>query len=334
MKELKVKKNDSRENIKLICLIAGIGLFLIGILLLLISTPTTSNYASCDADEQCNYDCESPDPDCTSIGQSIGILILILALIVGVGAYSAIEHSQFSEYKSMELNFPRFMKDFSESVKGGMTFPQALEMTSKINYGPLSKEILRASNQVSWGVPFPKAIEKLGKRIGGSKIIRQAFTIINEAYSDGGNIAETMDAIALNLETIKELGDDRKSTMSQQIFIMYFIFYLFLIILIILYKLMVPMMAIQSSGGGLGIGGSGASLDYCDVAPFLCSIGKAFGFGGEFAYFQILFLFMCLIEGVCTGLLAGVIGEGTPKAGIKHAGIFVVSALAVFFLFL
>lgn len=272
------------------------------------------------------------------IAPTFGVLFFVFALVLGLIPLSIYRYFQYSRFKKMEEHFPTFMRDLAEAKKSGMTFPQALEMASRGEYGALTVELKRAANQLSWGIPFPKVIARMSNRIKGSKIMKQAFTIIIEAYNSGGDIAETMDSIAMDIGTVRSVEQEKKAVMTQQIFIMYFIFFLFLGIVVALYKLLIPMMTMQETAGG-GIAGLGSfglgATNYCLTVPWLCTMGEAFGFGtGPLTYFKTLFLCMALIQGIACGVIAGEIGEGSIVAGVKHIGMMVISALIIFFIFI
>ena len=264
----------------------------------------------------------------------VGIMFLILAVIIGVVPFSIYQYFKFNKYAKMEEQFPRFMKDFSESVKGGMGFPQALDMAAKTDYGALSPEVLKASNQVSWGMPFPKAMKKFAERLKGSKVMRQSFALVNEAFVAGGNVADIMESIAENIGAIRNIEDERKSAMSQQVFIMYFIYIMFLGIIVALYKLLIPMISVISSAEAGDMFGGGTPLDSCSVVPLLCGMGEAIGFTGDHVYFKTLFFCMSIVQGISSGILAGTIGEGKVVAGTKHAVILVIAAMVVFIMFI
>ncbi|NOR85173.1 hypothetical protein GQ473_03570 [archaeon] len=264
----------------------------------------------------------------------IGIIFLILGLFIAIIPSSVINYNQYTKYHQMESYFPTFLKDFSEAIKSGMNFVQAFKTVSKSDYGPLSDELRHSANQLSWGVPFPKVLEQLASRIKGSKIMRQSFTIITEAYNSGGDIAETMNSIALNISQIRDVDEERKSILSQQVYIMYFIYYLFLGIIYALYKLMIPMLAMNLNLS-TGVDAGSDSKNYCIPMQWFCSLGLFMNYDPteSMTYFKVLFLVMLIIQGTSSGILAGELSQGNATAGIKHAGIMVVSAIIVFILF-
>ncbi|RLG15585.1 MAG: hypothetical protein DRN71_00890 [Candidatus Nanohalarchaeota archaeon] len=336
------KKALKKENmIKIGSIVLGFLLLITSVILLMVSAPETesSDTLGCGEDGICNCKCGTKDvskvdSDCNSLGQTLSIILMVIGMLIGVVPTSAYEYFRFAKFKRMEDSFPRFMKDFSEAVKGGMTIPQALTMVAKIDYGALSKEVKKADHQVSWGLPFPKAMQRFAERIKGSSVMKQSFTIINESFTSGGDIANTMNSIAMNVGLIKEIEDERKSIMSQQIYIMYFIFFMFLGIIVMLYKMIVPMLGINISDPTTPLDPAANCKELGLPSELMCGIGRAMGLGCEYVYFVSLFLFMCLIQGISSGILAGVIGEGKMAAGIKHAAIMVIVTLCVFVIFI
>lgn len=268
-----------------------------------------------------------------------GVSLIMFALFIGIVPYTTWTFLQFNKFKKMEEHFPTFMRDLSEAKKSGMTFSQSIDMLSKSDYGALTPEIKRAANQLSWGLPFPKVIMRFADRIRGSKIMRQSMTIIIEAFNSGGDIAETMDSVAMNIGTVRDVDAEKKSIMGQQVFIMYFIFFLFLGIIVALYKLMIPMLSLGGTAGAGGLGGmfgmGGGATDYCLSVQWLCSIGQGMGLGvGPLTYFKSLFLMMCLIQSVGNGVIAGEIGEGSAIAGFRHSAIMAVGTIVTFIVFI
>ncbi len=273
-----------------------------------------------------------------------GIILFIMAVLAGSIPISIYEYMQYSKYRKMEEHFPRFLEDFSEAKKSGMMFPQAFLSISKTEYGSLSNEIKLSAAQLTWHLPFPKVMKMLSKRLGGSRLMKQSFTIINEAYNSGGDVAETMSSLATNVNKIKQIEDERRSIMSQQVFVTYFIFFLFIGILIGLYQVLIPMTSMNvgsnttsalagtfSSIKGMPIG---QATNYCGALPAMCVVGESLGFSEKGIYFKTLFFLMAIVQGVCSGMIAGQIGEGTMIAGVRHTGIMLfvtVIAFSIFF---
>lgn len=267
---------------------------------------------------------------------NIGVLLLVLSVIVGVVPYSALEYMQYKKFRSMENRFPSFIRGLAENKKSGATFPQALELASKANYGPLSEEIRKTATQVSWGMPFQKALAKMGERLKESSVIKQSLLVINESFLSGGDIAGIMDSVSMNMNSIKDAYEERRSVLSQQGLIMYFIFFVFLGIAIVLYNVLIPLITStggageQEIGGGILGVGSIDIAEYCNVIPPICSLGLGLGFEEEGIYFQTLFFIMAVIQAISIGIISGFISQGRATAGLKHVAIMLTATLITF----
>lgn len=266
-------------------------------------------------------------------GGKIGItaISIMLAFVIAVSPYAFYNYFRVKKVKEMEDQFPMFLRDVSESIKSGMTLPQAVSSSSNVDYGILNSEIRKIHNQISWGLRFDRVLDMFGKRLSDSNLISKSVKIIMEAYRSGGNIASTMETVASDATTIKETEKERKSKTSQQVLIMYLIYFMFLGIIIALLKILIPM--ITGTEGGFGILGGGltdpckgSELGICEI---FSTISLIFGFetGG---YYKSLFFSMVLIQGIFSGLVAGQIGDNSVSAGLKHSLILSVSGFVVF----
>ncbi len=273
----------------------------------------------------------------------VGILLFIVAIIGGSVPVSLYQYMQYNKFTKMEEHFPTFLEDFSEAKKSGMTFPQAFLSISKTEYGSLSNEIKVSAAQLTWHLPFPKVMSMLSKRLGGSRLMKQAFTIINEAYNSGGDVAETMSSLAINVSKIKQIEDERRGIMSQQVFVMYFIFFLFIGILAGLYGVLIPMSSMNSIAGMptdstaampiKGFTGFGQPTNYCGSLPWMCTLGESLGFAEKGIYFKTLFFLMAIIQAISSGIICGQIGEGSMSAGVRHVGIMLFMTVVAFLIF-
>lgn len=263
---------------------------------------------------------------------TVGVIFLLTSAIVGIFPFAIMEYLAFNRFQSMEEKFPLFIRNFAEIKKSGTTFPQALDLASRSDYGPLSREVQKTANQVSWGIPFTKAIDRMADRLKESRPISQALRVINESFSSGGDIAQIMESLSLNIGLIRETYKERKSALSQQSVIMYFIFFAFLGIVVSLYKILIPLITGENGIGAL-LGsnlGSVTAQNYCVVVPTVCSLGQGLGFSGEGLYFQTLFFLMSSVQAICIGLLTGIITDNKISAGIKHVAVMFIGVIITF----
>ncbi len=261
--------------------------------------------------------------------QPIAASLFMSGFIIAFLPYGIYYYFRNRKYKRMEAEFPAFLRNLSESIKSGMSLPEAFRQASRTDYGALNNEVERASHQISWGIPFPEVMERFANRTQGSELITRSVYIVLQAYESGGNISETIDAIASNASMIKDAERKKHSVLNQQVYIIYAIHFLFLFIIIGMYYLLDDfMLNIGGAGGGDMNGfGFGEMQNFCQpgsIAQPLCNICPIFGLGSateEICYYQALFLLMLVVEGILNGLVVGEVMEGDAAAGIKHSVI-------------
>ncbi len=278
---------------------------------------------------------------------NIGLMgnFIFLGIVIGIAPYAFLSYMEYSKIKSIEDQLPTFLLDLAESQKVGMTLPEALRQASRIDYGKLTPEIKKMSNQLSWGIPLQQVLNNFSKRMEKSKLIRRVVRVINDAYFSGGNLARTMEAIASDITAIKEAEKERKSVTHQHMLIMYAIYFIFIGIVISLSKTLIPLLSLNVEGGG-ALGTFLSFQDPCTICAtnpqifcVSCSIFHVLcvmfelGEGGS-CYYNALFILMVIVQGIFSGLVAGQIGEGSVIAGVKHSIIMTLSGFGILILVL
>jgi flagellar protein FlaJ len=111
---------------------------------------------------------------------------------------------------------------------------------------------------------------------------------------------------------LRTLEKRRVSDMGQYVIICYVTFFVFLGVLIVLYQSFIPMMV--AAGEKLAGTGMGSS--------FIAHI--------DATRMKMLFFHCGIIQGICSGLVAGKLGEGHVIAGLKHATVLALATFIVF----
>lgn len=268
--------------------------------------------------------------------------MIFIGIIVLTVPYSLYKFFRFKNVKSYENDFPSFLRDIAESQRAGLTLLQAIQAAAKAEYGLLTNEIRKMDKQLSWNVTFEKAIKNFSIRMRDSKLIVRSLMIIDQANKSGGNVEETMEALADNIESLKEVQDEKSALLNQQVMMMYAIFFIFLGVTIALIKFLVPLLQSQGFAGGLGaVGASNNPCSFCinspDPACFGCTaffaVSAAFDFGqpeDPTAYYKSLFFMMIIIQGIFSGLIAGQISADSVAAGVKHSLFMLFAGFAIF----
>ena len=227
-------------------------------------------------------------------------IIDILALSVFLIPPMLYKYAKYQETKSIEDNFPLFMRNIVEGLRSGMDMNKAILYASHSHYGALDKHIKVLVNQLSWNVPFNKAMRYFAESINNKLITRSISTIL-EAYRSGGNLAEVLDAVSQSTIEIEKIRKERSSKIHGQMIQGYVIFVIFLLVMIGMEKFLIP--ALASSG----MGSSGLNTHI----------------------YSVLFLHLSVIQAIFAGLSIGKMAEGSISAGIRHSIILALIAYSV-----
>ncbi len=267
------------------------------------------------------------------------ILLAIILISVPYGIYRFLEFRRIREY---ENEFPAFLRDLAESQRSGLTLIQSLRIATKSNYGSLTKEIKKLTDQISWNVTLDRALEKFSDRVEKSKIIVRSLMVIRQANKSGGNIEDTMESLANNIESLGDVQAEKSSLLNQHVMMMYAIFFIFLGISISLVKFLTPLLETQSTFELIKTTGANPCqpcLNGYNTACIGCdiyfSVSTTFGFGEKTesaAYYRSLFFTMIVVQAIFSGLIAGQISSDSVVAGLKHSMIMLLSGVFIFIL--
>jgi len=270
---------------------------------------------------------------------------IILSVFLLITPQLIFSYVGYKEIKEIELRFPHFLRDLVETTRAGMPLHKAIIFASHTDYGPLSSEVKKMANQLSWNVNILKVLDQLKKRLGKSKTLSRIIRIIIETYKSGGEIDETLNSLSNTLMTIQETEKDRKSMLNQYVIAMYVISVVFIGIIIGINWLMVPVfesliMPSASEGAIIGIitnpcgiclGRAAGGCLPCSIYFSICSL---FGVKttGISCYYLALFFSITVMQALMGGLVAGQIGEDSIKAGFKHSIILLGITIGSFFI--
>ncbi len=220
----------------------------------------------------------------------------------------------YRRIREKEKYFPQFLKDLADAHRTGLSLVRAVYHISSHHYGPLTPHVKRLAIQMSWGVPFEDAFRKFAKETG-SPMIESATLIILEAFSSGGKTADVLETVAEDFRILSDIKEERKSKFSPFVGTMYVVILISLGMSYILLNILLPDMSILPTFS--------LNLSPTQAAPAgVTTIPET--------TLKVLFLHMMLIEAVISGMLAGILGEGSWSAGIKHVLIMAFIVIIVF----
>lgn len=227
------------------------------------------------------------------------------AILIACAPSAAFDIQRGARIRAIEKRFPDLLRDLNESHAAGMTMAQAIRVASRGDYGRLNTEIQKMAHQISWGTPFPDALTMFGERVDTPLVVR-AVALINKATRAGGNVKDVLAAAARDAREIESLNSDRRSGMALYVIVIYVAYGVFLSVVAALQALLVPSLLASTQGAGVSRIGNvhvGGRLSLDDF---------------RFMYFGV-----GIVQAIGSGVVAGVMSEGTLESGLKHATILV-----------
>ncbi len=238
----------------------------------------------------------------------------VFALLSGAGIYGMYEAMQVRRISKIDAIFPDFVRDLAESRRAGMTFTKAILFASKGEYGILTPEIKKISQQISWGGSVTEALQAFAKRVN-TKSIRRTITLIIEASNSGGNVADVLDVAAKDAREIKMLETERRTNMASYVVVIYVGMFVFLAIVLILCTSFIPsMIGVEGSQSVQGLMGGSENASQEEISN--------------------VFYLACLVQAFGSALVAGVFEDGRYTSSVKHIFLMVFVTWLMFKLLL
>lgn len=235
---------------------------------------------------------------------------LVFAFLVATGTFGIYEHLRIRRVRKIDDRFPDFVRDLAESRRAGMTFTKAILYASKGNYGVLTPEIKKISQQISWGSSVEEALSSFASRVN-TKLIRRTISLIIEASRSGGGVADVLDAASKDAREIRLLDRERRSSMMAYVSVIYVGMGVFLLIIVVLGGTFIPAMTGQGSTSlQAGTLGGAGGINKSNIMP--------------------IFFATTFFQSIGMGLVTGVFEEGNVLSGVKHVFIMCVITWVVF----
>jgi flagellar protein FlaJ len=257
-----------------------------------------------------------------SIPELVGIVdgpivqVTILALL-GIAVAHEVRKRRV---RAVEAEMPDFLDRMASINEAGATVVGSLGRLSDAELGRLSDEIGRVWRDIEWGATVGEAMARMERRTGAPTVSR-AVTLIRNAMAASGDISPVLRIAADEAKEIRRLERERRQEMLTYLVVIYVSFFVFLGIIVALTVSFIP--AIESAGAAGGVGGGGG---VAGVDP-----GVLGGLGDvDTAAYELLFFHAAAIQGICSGIVAGQLGEGSVSDGVKHATVLLLFAYGVF----
>lgn len=239
---------------------------------------------------------------------------LILAGTGLIGSFAVAYHFHVKRTRQIDDGIADFLDRLASVNEAGMTVVESLHRLNQStnDLGVLSTEVARTCRDIDWGADATTALYNLEQRAQTATMTR-VVTLITNALRASGSISPVLRIAADEANNIRRLRKERHREMFTYMIVIYMSFFVFMIIIGALTEILIPGMP--------------------DVDTSL-TIFAGSGNGPGAAAYTLLLYHTSIIQGLFAGLIAGQMGEGSIKAGTKHATILVLFTYLVFLLLL
>jgi flagellar protein FlaJ len=270
------------------------------------------------------------------ITMPIALIYLTITLVGGLKSVNIVDHMDdpvvysfyivaiplliFHEYKKgweekIQSQFPDFLKKLASTNETGMTLRDSIKLMTRSDLG-MGKEIKKIYNDIDWALTINESLRRFANRVR-THVVARSITLVTKANESSGDIGEVLNVAARDAAAEQELKNERRVSMFIYIIIIYISFLVFVGIIYVISTTFLEEMV--KAGEKTTASGSRA------VAMSLNRTGLA--------DYNRIFFHGALIEGAFSGLIAGVMGEGSVLSGLKHSVIMVTIGYLLFKLF-
>jgi len=233
--------------------------------------------------------------------------LFIIFLAVTVTPYAILVEIRNKRVRKVEEHIPDFLKQLASLNESGLNIVSAIRILSTSNMGVLTSEIIKVRKDLEWGMLLSDALKRFERRVG-SMTVTKVTSILLRAMEAAGTIKDALFTAATDAQLYLELRSRIKNEMFVYIIVIYMTFGVFLFTIFVLSKNFIQIF-------------SNMNIPRTAYTQFRIP---------DVAILSRLFYHTSLINGTVSGLIAGLMGEGELKAGLKHA---ILLAAVTFFIF-
>lgn len=244
--------------------------------------------------------------------------LIVLAGLVLFGSFAIVQEVHDRRRRQVENAIPDLLDRLANANEAGMTFTEALRRVDRGDLGRLNVEVSRLISDITWGGRTERALYRFADRLRSPSVVR-VVALVTNAMRASGRVGPVVRIAAEEAREDHRLRTKRREEMLMYTIIVYLAFVVFLLIALALRLVLIPAMPSAEALGSV------AGQQPAGLAPAIDLAGAAARQG----YLRLLF-HGAIVQAVCSGFVAGQMGEGLVRNGAKHATVMVGVAYAVF----
>ena len=241
---------------------------------------------------------------------------LVEVTVVVLGGIAVVYEARKRRYRSIEDATPDFLDRMASVNEAGLTAIESVRRIAGTDLGYLGEELQQVANDISWGADASTALRRMANRTYAPSL-NQSMTLITNAMRVSGDISPVLRIAANEAQGARQLRRERRQEMVIYLLVIYLSFFVFIGIIAALTVSFIP--AIEEASNSPVLTGDSISVGIFSGLSDVDSSG-----------YRLLFFHISIVQAVCSGLIAGQLGEGSVYDGLKHATVLLVVAYVLF----
>ncbi|WP_144799168.1 type II secretion system F family protein [Halorubrum depositum] len=246
----------------------------------------------------------------------------VVATAFVLAVYAVVYEVRKRRVRRVESSVPDFLDRLASVNEAGTSVVGSVRRVADSNLEELTADLKRTRRDIDWGADVGTALRRLERRVR-SPMTSRAVALVTNAMHASGDIGPVLRIAADEARATWSLRRERRQVMLTYLIVIYISFLVFLGIIASLSVSFIPAIEEAAVPGAGGTGGvPGAPSGPTGITDGLGDIDA-------FAYEQ-LFFHAAAVQAVCSGLVAGQLGEGSVRDGVKHVVVLLVLTLLTF----
>ncbi len=232
--------------------------------------------------------------------------LLVQAALFLMGTFAVVYEYRKHRLRRLEAAVPDFLDRLASLNEAGISIVSSLDRLRRSDVGALDAEVDRIWRDVTWGATAETALSRFESRVRTPSITR-VVTLITNAMRASNEIGPVLRIAADQARSDLQLRRQRRQEMFTYLVVIYVSFLVFLIVIVALESVLIPSLPDVSEISD-GVGGT--------------ALGSFGGLeGSDRETYRLVFFHTALIQSALSGLVAGVMGSGSIKDGMKHSTV-------------
>jgi Flp pilus assembly protein TadB len=237
-------------------------------------------------------------------------------LLAWMGIYFFLDYRIYQRTRDLEEVLPDYLQLASSNIAAGMPIDRALWFAIRPNFGILAKEMEEVAKATMAGEDLEAGLLRFTNKYD-SVMLKRSVNILIEGLHAGGEMADLLNKIALNIEEMKIMKKEMAASVTTYtIFISFASVIIAPILFALATELLVIILKITSS------------LDLSNSSMLSISSPDP----AAVANFKLFSILMLIVSTVFSACIVSAIKKGNVLEGIKFIPVYTLVAVTIYYL--